>query len=112
MRSQISSNARGRLIGWKTSIGLLRGVRANELPVVANGTTNKLFGSGREEAMIGPGIHRFLMTERVVHGRPAAAVLAEEGDRLQRPRGVVANHPAPADSTLLGRVAAGRPERP
>lgn len=56
--------------------------------------------------MIGPGMHRFLMMERVIHGRPAAAALVEEVDRLERRRVFVVTNRSLAQSTLLAGFAA------
>jgi maleylacetate reductase len=56
--------------------------------------------------MVGAGMHRFLMMERVVHGRPAAAALAEEVDRLERRRVLVVTNRSLAKSTLLADFAA------
>ena len=53
--------------------------------------------------MIAPGIHRFLMMERVVHGRPAAAALAEEVGRLERRR--VRRHQLVAGAVDAGGLA-------
>ena len=61
--------------------------------------------------MIAPGMHRFLMMERVVHGRPAAAALAEEVDRLERRRVLVVTNRSLAKSTLLAGLAASLGER-
>ncbi len=61
--------------------------------------------------MIGPGMHRFLMMERVVHGRPAAAALVEEVDRLERRRVLVVTNRSLAKSTLLAGFATSLGER-
>ncbi len=36
--------------------------------------------------MIAPGLHRFPLMDRLVHGQPAAASVREEADRLDRRR--------------------------
>jgi maleylacetate reductase len=56
--------------------------------------------------MIGPGMHRFLMMDRVIHGRPAAAALMEEVDRLERQRVLVVTNRSLAQSTLVAGFAA------
>ena len=56
-------------------------------------------------------MHRFLMMERVVHGRPAAAALAEEVDRLDRRRVLIVTNRSVAQSSSLAGFAASLGER-
>ena len=55
--------------------------------------------------MIVPGIHRFLMMERVVYGQPAATALKAEVDRLERSRVFVITNRSLGKSGLLGGFA-------
>jgi len=55
--------------------------------------------------MIVPGIHRFLMMERVVYGQPAATALKAEVDRLERARVFVITNRSLAKSDLLDGFA-------
>ena len=55
--------------------------------------------------MIVPGIHRFLMMDRVVYGQPAAAALKAETDRLERARVFIVTNKSLARSNLLGGFA-------
>lgn len=55
--------------------------------------------------MIVPGIHRFLMMERVVYGQPAAAALKAEVERLERSRVFVITNRSLGKSDLLDGFA-------
>ena len=61
--------------------------------------------------MVVPGIHRFLMMERVVYGQPAATALKAEVDRLERARAFIVTNRSLVKSDLLAGFASALGDR-
>lgn len=57
--------------------------------------------------MIAPGMHRFSMMERVVHGQPAASVVKSEALRLDRHRVFLIANRSLSETSLVASIAAG-----
>jgi maleylacetate reductase len=56
--------------------------------------------------MISPGLHRFPLMDRVVHGQPAAAAVRAEADRLDRRRVFLITNRSLAQTPLVAGIAA------
>jgi maleylacetate reductase len=56
--------------------------------------------------MIAPGLHRFPLMDRVVHGQPAAAAVREEADRLDRRRVFLVTNRSLAQTPQIAGIAA------
>src|SRR6266851_5524386 len=56
--------------------------------------------------MIAPGLHRFPLMDRLVHGQPAAAVVRAEADRLDRRRVFLITNRSLAQTPLVAGIAA------
>jgi maleylacetate reductase len=56
--------------------------------------------------MISPGLHRFALMDRVVHGQPAAAAVRAEADRLDRRRVFLITNRSLAQTPLVAGIAA------
>src|SRR5882757_6034501 len=56
--------------------------------------------------MISPGLHRFPLMDRVVHGQPAAAAVREEADRLDRRRVFLVTNRSLAQTPQIAAITA------